>query len=284
MTTRLTTRVATRVVTRPRTAPRGKDGPFSVRVSFAKRLAAADLIDYLTSTQQVDHYDDKEAIVQAFNIFRHHYVRSNETLAAISATRTFPIYPHPVDMMPLGEGLLAVRGFFASVRVATARVLVNINVTHGVFFAEMRLDNFIENYRDKRVELPAALNKMKVKVTHLPKKTPRTAPQSSGCTPSSGWRHKRTAPISPRGSGRGWPALRPGQARWSSGWSRRATSRAGGATSPSSTSSSESKSFPALFLSLALSMSAWRLVLAVTAADSAPSTSHRHRRSQDARG
>lgn len=72
----------------------------------------------------------------------------------------------------------ALRGFFSSVRVATSRILVNINVSHGAFYDPIPLDQLIHNYASSnqfnRVKLQSFLKGLRVKVVHLKEKKNRT--------------------------------------------------------------------------------------------------------------
>jgi eukaryotic translation initiation factor 2C len=46
----------------------------------------------------------------------------------------------------LSAGLEAIRGFFSSVRLATCRVLVNINVRHDAFYRADPLPSLMMSY------------------------------------------------------------------------------------------------------------------------------------------
>ncbi|KAI5854508.1 eukaryotic translation initiation factor 2C 2 [Durotheca rogersii] len=148
--------------------PRPGARQYTVKLDFIKVLEASALTEYLTSTNLSATYDDKLAVIQALNIFLNHYAKSAGNLATIGASKTFSL-SNESDTWILSDCLIALRGFFASVRAATARVLVNVNVSHGAFYQEDRLDALIAKSglrRDPR-RLEAFLKGLRIKVTHL---------------------------------------------------------------------------------------------------------------------
>lgn len=150
--------------------PRQDATIYSVGIQFTNNLRVSDLINYLASTDLDEQYDEKLPIIQAFNIFLNHYSKSVGNIATIGAHKSFSLSPNS-DKWNLGAGLTAIRGFFSSVRVATCRILVNVNVSHGAFYDADRLDQLIqkfeyENGRDKE-KLRKFLENLKVRTTHL---------------------------------------------------------------------------------------------------------------------
>lgn len=150
--------------------PRQDATIYSVGIQFTNTLRVSDLINYLASTDLDEQYDEKLPIIQAFNIFLNHYSKSVGNIATIGAHKSFSLSPNS-DKWNLGAGLTAIRGFFSSVRVATCRILVNVNVSHGAFYDADRLDQLIqkfeyENGRDKE-KLRKFLENLKVRTTHL---------------------------------------------------------------------------------------------------------------------
>ena len=53
----------------------------------------------------------------------------------------------------LGHGLIAVRGYYASVRTSTYRALVNINVQTSAFYPTIDVHRLIEDHGDKGDQL-----------------------------------------------------------------------------------------------------------------------------------
>lgn len=74
----------------------------------------------------------KNAMVHALNTMLYHHSRSNSNLVAVGK-KTFPLTGPASMVQDIGGGLQIMRGFFASARLATGRVLVNVNVAYGKF-------------------------------------------------------------------------------------------------------------------------------------------------------
>lgn len=153
--------------------PKSGAAPHTVTCKFTKTLSTQRLLEYLTSTNLsvVGQYDSKLEIVQALNIFLKHYVKSANNLATIGASKSFSTAAN-ADTYDLGSGLKAIRGFFTSVRAATNRILVNVNVSHGAFYQEGQLSRLIDAYQQgsrhaNYRSLEKFLKKIRVRTTHL---------------------------------------------------------------------------------------------------------------------
>lgn len=151
--------------------PREGASQYKVKVKYTKTLTVGDLTSYLASTNPVDQYDNKLDMIQALNIFLKHYAKSSNNLATIGASKTFSMSAS-ADKMDLGRGLTALRGFFTSVRAATNRILVNVNVSHGAFYQEGLLTGLIDAYspqfNDRGMRaLEKFLKRLRVRTTHL---------------------------------------------------------------------------------------------------------------------
>lgn len=136
-------------------------------------LTVSELTDYLTSTDPRAAFD-KQPILQALNIFLNHYVKASGAYATIGGSRSFPTNPSRDDTRDLGAGLKAIRGFFASVRVATSRILVNVNVSNAAFIAPLPVPDsmsaFSRAYGTNRIKLQEFLKGVRVVLTHIPAK------------------------------------------------------------------------------------------------------------------
>ena len=158
----------------------GEDEPladamiYQLNVVETGTLTVAELMDYLNSTNLVSTYTEKLPILQALNIFLGHYGKSSNEIATIGKGKSFSL-PGGAAKLGLEVGLSALRGFFSSVRVATCRILVNVNVSYGVFYDDIRLDTLIIHYLDTRsfdlVKIQSFLKRVRVKVQHLREKT-----------------------------------------------------------------------------------------------------------------
>ncbi|KKK13654.1 hypothetical protein AOCH_005111 [Aspergillus ochraceoroseus] len=153
--------------------PRPNATTYRVRLQHTNVLQVAHLVEYLTSTDLSSRCDDKSPLIQAFNIFLNHYSKSTKNLATTGTRKTFPLSSSSARW-DLGAGLSAIRGFFSSVRTATSRILVNVNVTHGAFYDDIPLDELIIKYnkahRNSKTSLNAFLKGLRVQTTHLREK------------------------------------------------------------------------------------------------------------------
>ena len=153
--------------------PRAKAPTYRIRVEETGTLTVAELTDHLTSTNVNTAYADKLPILQALNIFLGHYAKSSPTVASVGSSKSFSLSQNSPSR-DLGAGLTALRGFFSSVRVATCRILINVNVSHGAFYDAVPLEQLINRYGSahgfNRVKLQAFLKRVRVRVTHLGEK------------------------------------------------------------------------------------------------------------------
>ncbi|ETS02811.1 RNA interference and gene silencing protein [Trichoderma reesei RUT C-30] len=148
--------------------PQANGPQYEVKLQLTNTLATAELIGYLTSTNPSAQYDDKLPLIQALNIFLNHYAKSTNNLATIGSSKMFSL-SESSDTWDLGSCLTAIRGFFASVRAATARVLVNVNPSHGAFFQEGPLEQFILRLGSGRglYRLQTFIKGLRIRTTHL---------------------------------------------------------------------------------------------------------------------
>jgi len=156
----------------------GEDEPrlgattYCVRLLYTKTVRAGELVDYLCSTDLAASCENKAELIQAFNIFMNHYAKSaNDKLTTMGSSRTFPLNPQSSQLINLWGGLNGIRGFFASVRPATSRILVNVNVSHAAFFQPGPLGGLMEAYGLASLpRLEKFLKGVRVRTNHLPEK------------------------------------------------------------------------------------------------------------------
>lgn len=154
----------------------GEDEPaanaavYKVRVKYTKALSIGELVNWMNSTNIGQSFGDKQELTQALNIFLNHYAKSANNLATIGSTKSFSLNQNAMKA-DLGSGLNVIRGFFSSVRVATARILVNINVSHGAFYHDGPLPALMGNYGTRNTSaLEKFLKLVRVQTNHLPEK------------------------------------------------------------------------------------------------------------------
>jgi eukaryotic translation initiation factor 2C len=154
----------------------GEDEPaigatvYKIRVQYTKTLSVGALIDWINSTSLGKTFDDKPELTQALNIFLNHFAKSTNNLVTIGKSKAFSLN-QDAGRGDLGAGLEVIRGFFSSVRIATTRILVNVNVSHGAFYHAGPLPSLMYSYGVRStVALERFLRLVRVQTTHLKEK------------------------------------------------------------------------------------------------------------------
>lgn len=146
---------------------------YRVTCQFTGHLDRADLLNYLTSTNAGAMFQEKADILQALNIVFGHYPKSSEAIASQGANKHYAI-DDGAEKFRLDAGLEALRGYFISVRAATARVLVNVQVKYVACYQDGPLEQVIRSFqrenRSGNAGLKKFLDKIRVRVTHIRRK------------------------------------------------------------------------------------------------------------------
>ncbi|KAH6605657.1 hypothetical protein Trco_004810 [Trichoderma cornu-damae] len=133
---------------------------YAVQIYGPNEIQVGNMKQYMAS--MTDGPDGSEAAAfprfpdaaDALNIILGHGPRSdiNKT-AAIGSSRFFPIGNQKVieELTQNWRALTAARGYFQSTRIATGRMLLNANVTHGVFRISGRMVEILDNLQIKAV-------------------------------------------------------------------------------------------------------------------------------------
>lgn len=153
--------------------PAARATAYQVRVLYTKSFSISELTDYLNSTDLGQSFAGKQELTQALNIFLNHYAKSADNLATVGSTKSFSLHQNAARG-DLGSGLEVIRGFFSSVRIATCRILVNINVSHGAFYHAGPLPALMSSYGVRNtIALERFLKSVRVQITHVPEKRNR---------------------------------------------------------------------------------------------------------------
>ncbi|KAK4131006.1 Piwi-domain-containing protein [Trichocladium antarcticum] len=131
------------------------DGPLSIRIGA--------LMQYLQTLDDPGNeaifpkYPDE---MDALGVVLGHTPRSNPNTSAVGRSRFFATDPARMEsgVMPPGSLLTILRGYVQSVRPATGRLLLNTNVTHGVFRKPVPLDKLFEEFGLVNLDQPQAHN------------------------------------------------------------------------------------------------------------------------------
>jgi eukaryotic translation initiation factor 2C len=164
----------------------GEDEPspratsYRLRLQDAGTLHMSQLIDFMTSSNASALFDSKDELIQALNIVLGHHPKSVSSIVSVGANKHFDSAPAQADSRNLGAGLTAIRGLFVSVRAATSRLLVNVQVKHAAFYNAVTLDALMLEYKRENgpnvVKLGNFLKKLRVQVTHIVTKNKNGTP------------------------------------------------------------------------------------------------------------
>lgn len=163
----------------------GQDEPleratnYQVRIVTPTTLAVSDLVSHLSSAN-VDSFAQKAEVIQGLNVLLGHHPQSNAGVS-IGQNRYFSIDRSPgnmINIQDLDGGLESLRGYFQSVRPATGGILLNVNVSHGVFLVPIRLSLLYPRLgTGNKITLQKKLKGVCVEVTHLPIKKSKSTNQ-----------------------------------------------------------------------------------------------------------
>ena len=147
---------------------------YTVTIKSTGSTDIGGVVSYITSRDINNQYPDLSSAVQVLNILVNHHAKSTPGLVAVGSKNVFPI-TSSTDLFDLGRGLCAIRGFFASVRPATGRMLMNVNVSHGAFYKDGPLGKLMMEFglgrRDSQLrQVEKLLKKVSITVNHLPVK------------------------------------------------------------------------------------------------------------------
>lgn len=148
---------------------------YSITLDQTGTFSIGDMIDYMTSTQASAMFDAKDDFTQAMNIVFGYTPKADMNVLSIGANRHYRLSgtgnatPSYTD---LGGAIYAWRGFFMSVRMATSRLLLNVQPKSAALIEHKPLiavigDFATENGRNTN-KLNAFLSKVKVETNHLP--------------------------------------------------------------------------------------------------------------------
>ena len=155
----------------------GEDDPvpnakqYRVLIQATGSIRTSDLVNHLTSSNAAAMLESKEAIIQALNIVVGHNPKATRSIGNVGANRHFDLHSGPEERRNLGAGLEAIRGLFVSVRAATARLLVNVQVKSLAVYSQGPLEGcinaFLEGNGPNRIALAKFLTRVSVDVTHI---------------------------------------------------------------------------------------------------------------------
>ncbi|PYH42413.1 putative RNA interference and gene silencing protein (Qde2) [Aspergillus saccharolyticus JOP 1030-1] len=151
---------------------------YKVKCQYTGSIDPSELLNYLTSADAAGMFDKKPEILQAMNILLGSQPKVNPTVRSVGANRHFSIDPQDKETFYLGAGLEALRGYFVSVRAATTRLLVNVQVKYIACYQEGSLTDLMAEFQGPRgfqkdlnySPLQRFLKGLRVQVTHIQRK------------------------------------------------------------------------------------------------------------------
>ena len=136
-------------------------------------LHLSELMDYLTSTNMSAAFLAKNELIQALNIVLGFHPKSDPSILSIGANKHFRITPVR-DFRSLGGGLEALRGYLVSVRPATSRLLVNVQVKHAACYEAVPLGDLMYRYTNANgpnlYKLEKFVKRLRIQVIHISNK------------------------------------------------------------------------------------------------------------------
>lgn len=125
---------------------------YKVTVEETESFDLSYLNKYLKSLATYSAFENREWFIQALNIFLRHHARTSSSIATLGR-KAFPI-DGSAGERDLLHCLSALRGFYSSVRLATSRILVNVNISNSTFYQvsspeAWRLDLFMSIFKEQ---------------------------------------------------------------------------------------------------------------------------------------
>lgn len=102
-----------------------------------------DLLSYLCNTEPAAVLDSKEEIVQALNIVMAKRVNEDAGIVAHGQNKYFVLENNPAS---LTGGLVALRGYYSSIRISNARILLNLNACTSAFYSAVPLSRLMVDF------------------------------------------------------------------------------------------------------------------------------------------
>jgi eukaryotic translation initiation factor 2C len=158
----------------------GEDEPlqnaitYKVRVVTPTSLAVSDLVSSLSAASASPAFSRKEEVLQAMNALLAHYPQAHDGVSSVGQNRHFSTdrsQQNAHNIHDIGGGIESLRGYYQSVRPATGGLLLNVNVSHGIFLQPDRLDQLFPKLgTGNKSTLQKKVRLVRVRVTHIPPK------------------------------------------------------------------------------------------------------------------
>lgn len=111
----------------------------TLKIQLVTSYAVNELFKYVSNSSGSGAYGPSEDVRQALNIVFSRAPNFEDNISSMGQNKYFP-FTHQfgthanVESMDMGAGLLALRGYYSSVRLGPQRVLLNLNVAAAAFY------------------------------------------------------------------------------------------------------------------------------------------------------
>jgi len=142
------------------------------KIQYEDTFNLRHIIDYLRSQSLGAEYAGRVDVIQLLNIIMCKAPNSAAAVACLPGNKFYPYQGHPgMQLKDLTGGLIALRGYYSSVRAAVGRLLVNFNVTSGAFYKPLPVPGLIQELNSYSFETQEAFVRMlKVRADYKPAK------------------------------------------------------------------------------------------------------------------
>ena len=143
---------------------------YTFKISYTNTLSVQELLNYISSTDGSLGYTEKDSVLQALNVAMSRKPSGSSGVTVLPGTNRF--FPTGAVLGDLGGGLVALRGYYTSVRTATLRLLVNVNSVTATFYRSGSLLDLMQDFRSScqgpwQLPLHNFLKGVRVETTHL---------------------------------------------------------------------------------------------------------------------
>ena len=137
------------------------------------KIGIVDLSNPEAYLRQRDENSNGLPVEQALDIILGHHRKQSNEIAIVNKRKAFSL-TSSADRQNLDAVLVALRGYFSSIRMSQSKILVNINVSHGAFYqTPRRLCDIIDWLRRNRgvnpSKVPGLLRGLRVRSTYIPR-------------------------------------------------------------------------------------------------------------------
>ena len=142
---------------------------YTFKLSYGGLVPTTELLRYLASTpSDPSDFTGKDDAIQALNIIVARTPNFNPGVFQSGNNKFFHYPTDPNTYVTLGGGLIAVRGYYSSVRTSTLRTLLNVNAQTSPFYPAINVSDLINQHgRDDWLALEQFLHLLLVKTKYM---------------------------------------------------------------------------------------------------------------------